>query len=164
MDVPAQSALVSHSTQVDVATSQWRATAPVHCASEVQPARQRNMPGSQTGCAAPQSAFVRQATQAPRPMKQRGAPATVAQSAFDAHCTQRSVAGSQILASPVQSVDVRHSTQAPLPVSQMGSLRVQPDVGVQAVWQLLVEGEHTGMADGHPAAPLQETQAPSGEQ
>jgi hypothetical protein len=151
--VPAQSAFVSHSTHVDVATSQERATAPVHCASEVQPTRHLKVPGSHTGAAVPQSAFERQASHVPRPTRHRGAMA--GQSLFDAHCTHCCVSGSQIVAPPVQSVEVRQPTHAPVAVSQNGSLRGQSDGCVHAVSQVCDEGEQTGIADGHPAAPLQ---------
>ena len=72
VDVPAQLALLVHWTQMEVATSQCGAVAAVHCASEVQPARQRNVAGSQTGAGVPQSELERHATQAPREVRHRG--------------------------------------------------------------------------------------------
>jgi hypothetical protein len=55
--VAAQSAFVKHCTQVERAVLHFVAGALVHCASDVQPARQRNSSGLQMGAAVPQSAF-----------------------------------------------------------------------------------------------------------
>jgi hypothetical protein len=68
VEVPAQFALVTHCTQVDVMVLQWGAAVEVHCASLVQPARQVNVPGLQIGAAVPQSALERHATQRPSPV------------------------------------------------------------------------------------------------
>jgi hypothetical protein len=138
VEVPAQSALVLHSTQVDVATSQCAAGA-WHCASDVQPARHLKVPGSHTGAAVPQSAFERQASHVPRPVKQRGAAA--GQSVFDAHSTHSCVSPLHTFVSPAQSADVWHPTHAPVLVSQMAFAFPLPGHGpLHAAWHVWVPG------------------------
>ncbi len=157
VEVPAQSALVLHCTQVDVWTSQWGAGT-MHDASVVHPIRQRKVPGSQTGAAVPQSAFDRHATHSPFAEKQRGVAA--GQSVFVAHATHVSVVGSHTFVAPEQSADVLHPTHAPVVVSQSWFFPAQSAVVVHAARHMWVDGEQTGAFAEHPKAPEQGTQAP----
>jgi hypothetical protein len=132
VDVPLQSAAVTHWTHDDVAVSQCAAVAG-HWLSCVQPLRQVKSCGSQTGAAAPQSALVTQLTHAF--LKHRGA--LRGQSASAAHSTQVCVLVLQILGPCVQSADVRQPMQAPLAVSQIGARsREHWALLVHAVWHV----------------------------
>jgi hypothetical protein len=119
----------------------------------VQPARQRNVFGSQTGKAVPQSALERQATQVLADVRQRGALA--GQSEVARHCTHWSVVVLQIVplpAPPLQSAFVLQPMQAPVLVSQMA---VRPCwhwvLLVHAAWQVWLPGQHTGVVPVQPA-------------
>ncbi len=138
VEVPAQSALELHCTHVDVAASQWEVGG-AHCASVVQPGRQRNVPESHTGAAVPQSALERHATQVPRPTRQRGAFA--GQSLFTRHSMHCCVVASQIVPlpcalGPVQSVAVMQPTHAPVAVSQIGARPPHEPLFVHGGWQV----------------------------
>jgi hypothetical protein len=137
VDVPAQSVLVVHWTQVDVARSQWAAGV-THCASDAQPGRHLNVLGSQTGAVPAQSEFERHATHAPCETRQRGLLA--GQSPFEAHSTHSCVVRSHTLVSPEQSVDELQPTQAPVLVSQSRLSPGQDALLVHAAWQVWLAG------------------------
>ena len=114
-----------------------------------------------TGIAVPQSAFDRHATQAWVDARQRGAPA--GQSVFCRHCTHCSVVASQIAppaAPPVQSDAILQPMQAPELVSHMGLRPPHWALLVHAAWQVLLPGQHTGVAPEHPAEPVHCWQRP----
>jgi hypothetical protein len=142
VDVPAQSAVVTHWTHDDVAALQWFAAAG-HWLSIVQPVRQVKSCESQMGAATPQSAFVTQSTHWFR--KQRGAAAGQSEAAKQA--THVCVAVSQTFASrPVQSVEVWHPMHAPVVVSQIGAWsRPHCALLVHAAWHVWSPGQHAGV-------------------
>jgi hypothetical protein len=143
VDVPLQSAAVTHWTHDDVAASQCCAVAG-HWLSAVQPERQVNSCGSQIGAATPQSAFETQRTH--WFLRQRGA--SVGQSVFARHSTHCCDVGSHVFASRcVQSALVWQPMQAPLVVSQIGAWsRPHMALLVHAAWHVWSPGQQTGVA------------------